>query len=130
MIVWRQLLQVFAPPGRVALGEPKHINGDALIQFRGDGLARFRVQHTRDDDGLPDHLTWSDVSMVSNGRIDPRTVVRDHSVRVLVDVVDGDRDFHYRQHRANWLRVLPNEDQDEEARARCYAYKIAIRAAP
>jgi hypothetical protein len=38
------------------LMEAVHIDGDAVISFRGDGPARFRIQHTRDDHGEPDAL--------------------------------------------------------------------------
>jgi hypothetical protein len=35
------------------LREPVHIDGDAVISFRGNGSACFRIQHARDLDGQP-----------------------------------------------------------------------------
>lgn len=110
------------------LGEPRKIEGDVLISFRGQGRARFRVQHGRDDNGEPDDLTWCDVSLISHAKVDdPKKVVnREGLVPVLLDIVDGDLDVPYRRHKADWLRVLPVDEQDEEARDRCKQYKISI----
>ncbi|WP_027584027.1 hypothetical protein [Bradyrhizobium sp. Ai1a-2] len=114
--------------GVVALGEAVRIEGDALISFRGSGPAQFRIQHTRDDGGQPDDLTWCDVSQICNGDIaDPRTAVgKDSMVPLLVDTIDGDRDIRYRRYKADWLRVLPLDDDDEEMRERCARYAIVI----
>jgi ATP-dependent Clp protease adapter protein ClpS len=38
------------------LMEAVHIDGDAVISFRGSGSARFRIQQTRDDHGELDAL--------------------------------------------------------------------------
>jgi hypothetical protein len=118
-------------PHRAVLGQPIRISGEMLtISFRGQGPVRFRVQHAGDEHGEPDELSWCDVSMISNANIDPEAAIgRDHNVSVLVDQINGDRDIHYRRHRASWMRILANEDQDEEARNRCRHYKIAIKPA-
>jgi hypothetical protein len=110
-----------------ALGEPRRIEGDVLISFRGRGRARFKVQHGRDDNGQPDDLTWCDVSLISNASIaDPKKWIVDSFVPVFLDIVDGDLDVPYRRHKADWLRVLPVDDKDEEARDRCKKYQISI----
>ena len=123
-------------PDAVELGKPTHIDGDVVIQFRGEGLARFRVQHARDAGGMPDDLSWCDVSAISNRNIQPEKMVviddrktRGSTVRGwLVDQVNGDIDVGYRRHLASWLRVLPFEDDNDEELKRCQAYSISIRA--
>jgi len=49
---------------------------------------------------------------------------------VLVDQIDGDADVRYRRHTADWLRVLPLDDDDEAACAVCESYLITITPAP
>ncbi|WP_027581478.1 hypothetical protein [Bradyrhizobium sp. Ai1a-2] len=116
--------------GVVALGEAVRIEGDALITFRGSGPARFRIQHTRDLDGAPDALTWCDVSMISNADMEPRDAIgKDSLVPLLVDHIDGDHDIRYRRYRADWLRVLPLDD-DEAAIEACARYAITIAPVP
>lgn len=128
-VLHRLFGRYFAP--RIKLGEAMPISGDMLISFRGSGEARFRMQHTGDQDGEPDQLSWCDVSMMSNGLIEPHHAIgRDFTVHVLVDQIDGDRDVRYRRYRADWLRIIPFEEEDEEARRRCKAYTITLRSAP
>ncbi|WP_454617537.1 hypothetical protein [Bradyrhizobium cenepequi] len=115
--------------GVFALGEPVRIAGDILISFRGTGPARFRIQHTRDEGGEPDALAWCDVSMISNADIDnPRDAVgKDGMVPLLIDLIEGDRDVRYRRYKADWLRVLPGDDDDDEMRKACACYTIICR---
>lgn len=91
------------------------------IAFEGEGEARFRLQHTRDLDGTPDSLSWCDVSAMSNGRVDPMTTldgVNRSSVRTmgsvrggtLIDRVTGKLEVLYRRHIADWIRVIPYDD--------------------
>ena len=114
--------------GVVALGEPARIAGNVTISFRGTGRARFRLQHTRDEGGHPDALAWCDVSQICNADVvDPMTAVgADSMVPLLVDQVDGDHDIRYRRYKADWLRVLPLDDDDEAARDACARYTVAI----
>lgn len=84
------------------------------IVFSGTGEARFVLQHTRDLDGVPDEVSWVDVSAWSNGRIDPkvfegRTGVISVRGGTLVDRVNGEVEVLYRRHIADWLRVVPLE---------------------
>lgn len=125
-------------PDMVELGKPTRIASDVVIQFRGEGMARFRVQHARDAGGMPDDLSWCDVSALSNRNaspqgmiiIDDKTEKRGGIVRgLLVDQVNGDQDAFYRRHTAGWIRVLPFDDDNEEERERCQAYSISIRVA-
>lgn len=117
------------------LDTPKRITTDVVIKFRGRGPARFRVQHARDAGGMPDDLSWCDVSVMSNrNATDPNAILFDgdqkgvFAVRgVLVDKVDGDVDAFYRRHTAGWLRVIPLDDIDAEARKQCQAYTISIQ---
>jgi hypothetical protein len=114
-----------------ALGEAVKIAGDAVvISFRGQFPARFRLQHTRDLDGEPDDLGWCDVSLMSDADItDPHEAVgQDSLVPVLLDRVDGDREVRYRRFKADWLRVLAGDD-DEDMCERCAQYTISIRTA-
>lgn len=110
----------------VAVGEALRIDGDVVISFRGAGPARFRVQHTRDADGAPDDLAWCDCSMMSNADIEPKDAVEDGMVAVLVDAIDGDRDIRYRRFKADWLRVLAHDDEDETEREACARYAVTI----
>lgn len=115
------------------LGEPQRVESNARIEFRGSGPARFRLQHARDCNGAPDDLSWCDVTQVSNGALqDPEDAVdSDGMVRgVLVDVVDGDVDFLYRRHRAQWLRVVPFDEFDAEVVKRCKTYAVRITPLP
>jgi|GEM_PF-2464554 len=119
------------PRGRVTLGEAKRLDGDVVISFRGQGRARFRLQHTRDEHGKPWEFGWCDVSAVSNAIRDPRLSIRDQSVPggVLVDYVDGNRDVPYRRHRAAWLRIVPFDD-DVATRRQCARYSLQLRPVP
>jgi hypothetical protein len=68
---------------------------------------------------------------MSNADIEPKDAVgKDGSVAVLVDHVDHDVDVRYRRFKADWLRVLPIDDEDEEACGRCKGYAIEITPAP
>jgi hypothetical protein len=103
----------------------------ARIVFRGEGAARFRLQHTRDLDGTPDELSWCDVSNLSNGRAaDPVALVDKVAGTVrggfLVDQVHGDAEVLYRKHIADWLRVLPFEDPNEESETQCLPYVVSV----
>jgi hypothetical protein len=65
---------------------------------------------------------------LSDASIDPQAAIaKDGSVAELVDYVD--RDVRYRSFKADWLRVLPGDDEDEEAREQCERYTIAIAPA-
>jgi hypothetical protein len=120
---------------KVLLGVPVAIRGDVVIQFRGQGLARFRVQHARDEGGAPDELSWCDVTAISNRNVSPDDVVlvdhkeeRGATVRGwLVEVINGDYDATYRRHSADWIRILPLEDDNEKELEACLAYSISIR---
>jgi hypothetical protein len=84
----------------------------------------------RDLDGQPDALGWCDCSAMSDASIDPQAAIaKDGSVAELVDYVDRDLDVRYRWFKADWLRVLPGDDEDEEAREQCERYTIAIAPA-
>lgn len=102
---------------------PRKVDGKITrIAFAGEGEARFRLQHTRDLDGTPDSLSWCDVSAMSNGRVDPLTMVDGLNVKdprrtlgsvrggTLVDRVNGELEVLYRRHIADWLRVIPYDD--------------------
>lgn len=112
----------------MTLGEPERIQGDVRIEFRGSGRTRFRLQHARDCDGVPDALSWCDVSQVSNRNLPQAFAVGpDKLVRgVLVDQVDGDLDIDYRHHKAGWLRVLPLLDDDPEQIRQCKTYALRV----
>jgi len=113
---------------------PQPVPGKAArIVFRGQGAARFRLQHTRDLDGVPDELSWCEVSNLSNGRVvDPVTLVDKVAGTVrggfLVDQVEGDAEVIYRRHIADWLRVLPFEDSDEASEQDCAGYVVEVEA--
>jgi hypothetical protein len=113
--------------GAVELGEARRIKGDVVIEFRGHGPASFRVQHARDEAGVPDELSWCDVTLMSDRRLDPRRVVDGESMvrGMFVGQLDGDHDAIYRRHKADWIRVMPDDD-DMEARKRCQAYSIKL----
>jgi len=113
---------------RLALGEARRLNGDVVVSFRGHGPAQFRVQHTSDHHGKPYEFGWCDVSVMSDARFDPRSVVdNEHIVRGLfVDRINGDRDALYRHYKAAWLRVIPFDDSKEVRRA-CAAYTVSLR---
>lgn len=119
------------------LGVPAAIDSDVVIQFRGEGVARFRVQHARDAGGMPDDLSWCDVTSISNRNVEPERmiVVDDRTMRGatvrgwLVGEVNGDFDAVYRRHNAGWLRVLPLDDDDEKEWTKCQAYTISIQKA-
>jgi HK97 family phage major capsid protein len=114
------------------LGVPVRITGNpfARIRFRGNGHAQFRLQHGADRNGQPDDLSWCDVSNLSNGRLaTPADAIDAHSMvmgGVLVDVVNGDLDILYRRHTADWIRVVPLDEDDADNIERCAGYEIAI----
>ena len=115
---------------RLALGEARRLSSDVIVSFRGKGAARFRVQHTADYHGKPWEFGWCDVSVMSDARFEPRSMVDSgHIVRGLfVDRITGDRDALYRHYKAAWLRVIPFDDSKETRRA-CAAYAISLRPA-
>jgi len=97
------------------------------IRFEGEGRARFRLQHTRDRNGEPDDLAWADVTRISDGTQQPRAAINadDSTVMgVLVDWVEGDTKVFYRRFRADWIRVVPHDELDEEAVAQCGAFSV------
>jgi hypothetical protein len=111
------------------LGVPHRITGNVRVSFRGAGRARFRLQHTADRNGEPEALSWCEVSAMSDARLaDPRDAVDgDGMVRgVLVNFVDGDLELLYRRHTADWLRLIPHDDEDEENIERCARYDITV----
>ena len=110
---------------------PRLLSGRAArIIFRGQGAARFRLQHTRDLHGVPDELSWCEVSSLSNGRVDPVPIDRiNGSVRsVLIDHVDGDMEVIYRRHIADWLRVVPFDSNDEPIEQDCAGYVVSLES--
>lgn len=122
----------------VELGKPFRIDSDAEITFSGEGKASFRIQHARDQDGVPDPLSWCEASALSNAAFDQGRVIKNEdgptekhparSVRgTLIDEIDGETVVTYRRFTAHWLRVLPRDDQDKEGLERCKAYSISIR---
>jgi hypothetical protein len=113
---------------------PRPVSGKAVrIVFRGEGAARFRLQHTRDLGGSPDDLCWCEVSNLSNGRVDPEKLIDkvNGTIRggLLVDQIEGDVDVVYRRHIADWLRVLPLEELDENSEQECIPYVVSLEAA-
>jgi hypothetical protein len=66
---------------------------------------------------------------VSNGALArPQDAVEDNTVPggVLVDEVDGDVDVVYRHFRAAWMRIVPFDEFDKDAVARCKTYALRI----
>jgi hypothetical protein len=64
---------------------------------------------------------------MSNGELaTPADVINHHSwcASVLVDVVDGDIEVLYRRQNADWLRVVPLDEDDEDNIERCAGYEI------
>lgn len=127
----------------IRLDEPERIDGDVTLKLTGSGKARFRFQHTRDCDGQPDSLSWSDVTVMSHRFLpDPESVVvseaidKDRkgsgSVRgVVLDMVDGDVEIPYRRHTASWIRVVPfltynDPETDREVTESCSRYRISL----
>jgi hypothetical protein len=71
------------------------------------------------------------VSNVSNGALAPPAEAIDVlngmvRGRVLVDVVDGDFEMLYRRQKADWLRVVPLDEDDEDNIERCAGYEIKV----
>jgi hypothetical protein len=113
---------------------PQPVSGKAVrIVFRGEGLARFRLQHTRDVNGAPDDLCWCEVSNLSNGRADPEKLHDkvNGTIRggLLVDQIEGDVDVIYRRHIADWLRVIPLEEPDQKSEQDAIPYVVTVEAA-
>lgn len=111
-------------------GEVKatRIEGDSIIEFQGPCEARFRLQHTKDYNGEPDDLLWSDVSMMSDATL-PLFESQDDLRRfnpfgVLVDTVPGYRRVVYRKARAEWLRVIPFDADDKANVEACAAFVV------
>jgi hypothetical protein len=70
------------------------------------------------------------VSNVSNGALahPPEAIdVPNGMVRggVLVDFVNGDREVLYRRHSADWVRIVPLDEDDVNKIERCTAYEIS-----
>lgn len=109
---------------RLRLNRPTKINGDVCIRFRGKGRARFRLQHAGGNDE-PEEILWCDVSAMSDRRVKPEEMVKDHFVRrgVLVDVIEGETAIQYRRHAANWLRVVPLDETEEQ---QCKRYSVTL----
>jgi hypothetical protein len=91
-----------------------------------------QLQHTGSRDGQPDDFMWCEVSNLSNAALaSPTDALDSDGVTVLggvlVDVVDGDIDFLYRRHSADWLRVIPLDVEDDEVNTdACARYEIRI----
>ena len=101
------------------LGDPHRVGGNVRVIFRGDGPARFRLQHAGDLGGEPDELTWCDVSNAG-----PADELKNGEIRsVLVGRIEGDTEVIYRRHTAEWLRVVPEEDSEAEA---CRRYNLEV----
>jgi len=116
---------------RVRLGAPIRLRGNVTISFRGNGKARFRIQHTRDQHGKPYEFGWCDVSALSNGKIPLQAAIdlSQCSVRgMLVEQVNGNQDALYRHHSADWLRVIPFDD-DATSRKQCERYTVRVKVA-
>jgi hypothetical protein len=99
------------------------------ISFTGEGRARFRLQHTRDRNGEPDDLAWADVTLVSDATRTPKAAINggDSTVSgVLVDWVEGEQKVFYRRYRAEWIRVVPHDEEDEEALKQCAAFSVTM----
>ena len=126
---------------------PRKISGTLTrIAFHGEGEARFCLQHTRDDNGQPDELSWVDVSGMSDGRLESPLTELDGikpgmttlppryigMVRrpVLVDRVAGEVDVLYRRHIAEWLRVIPMDIKQGNGGCchPCAAYRVTMEA--
>jgi hypothetical protein len=45
---------------------------------------------------------------------------------VLLDVVNGGLEMLYRRHSADWLRVIPLDEDDEDNIERCAGYEIKV----
>src|SRR3954447_2934996 len=104
------------------LGETERIESSVRISFRGSGPARFRLQHTGDRAGRPDDLGWCDVSDIASL---PNPNVTHGMIRtVLVSAIRGDVDLDYHRYKADWLRVVP---QDEDEAEPCSRYTIELR---
>lgn len=105
------------------LGEPYRVDGSVRVSFRGEGPARFRLQHTGDDGtGRPDDLGWCDVSDIAS---QPDPVVTHGMIRaMMVSAVRGDVDIDYHRYRADWIRVVP---QDEDETEPCQRYSIDVQ---
>jgi len=114
---------------RLRLGVPVKLKGDVKISFRGQGEARFRVQHTRDHHGKPDEFGWADVTAIHNAAIDRERAIdrKEHVVRgMFVDWINGNRDVAYRHYSAAWLRVIPFDD-DAASYRQCSRYSVRLR---
>jgi hypothetical protein len=49
---------------------------------------------------------------------------------VLVDVVNGDLEVLYRRHSADWVRIVPLDEDDADNIERCTAYEISVGQSP
>jgi hypothetical protein len=49
-----------------------------------------------------------------------------HGARRPVDVVNGDFEVLYRRQNADWLRVVPLDEDDEDNIERCAGYEITV----
>lgn len=108
---------------------PSRLRGGWIvpIEFHGEGRARFRLQHTREHNGQPDDLAWADVTRISDGTQQPKAAINagDSTVGgVLVDWIEGPTKVYYRRFRAEWIRVVPHDEADEEAVAQCGAFSV------
>jgi len=126
-------VEVLFDHGRVV---PQRVDAKLTrIVFCGEGEARFVLQHTRDLDGVPDEISWVDVSPLSNGRTDPKAMLDGRGgVRggALVDRVNGQLEVLYRRHIADWLRVVPWEGKQTNGNACCHpcgAYRVTMEKA-
>lgn len=110
---------------------PQAISGDIYaIRFRGEGEARFRLQHTRDVNGEPDALGWCEVSGLSFPRATLETMVQDDMVRgLMVDRVSGSVEVSYQRFRAQWIRLIPFDTADKRLVAACKSYRVELEEA-
>lgn len=109
---------------------PQRLRGGWIVplKFSGPGRARFRLQHTSDRNGAPDDLGWSDVTLVSDASARPHAAINSDSTvsGVLVDWVEGLLQVFYRRFRAEWLRVVPHQQDDEECLQSCAAFFVTM----
>lgn len=114
--------------------EAVRIETDAVIEFEGPGEARFRLQHTKDFNGGPDDLLWSDVSLMSDASLPliekKEDLARFDPFGVLVDRVHGYRRVVYRRHSAEWIRVVPFDVADASNLEACAKFTVTCSGKP
>ena len=115
-----------------SIGAPL-IEGNTRITFKGVGRSRWRLQHTGSCDGEPFSLGWTDVTFLSDLKLDNPHDAVDENLMVrgfLAEWIDGTTEVLYRRYSADYLRAIPFDAENVVNENACMAYTVTFEPIP